>query len=249
MYVAAARPDGWSRTLTAMESGVVLLLFGVGLVVVLAFAALGAYYAKKRRDEIRAYAATKGWAYAERDDRWCYHFDGQPFGQGHDLRARNVLTGQHDGRAFVAFDFVYHTTERTTDAKGHTTSREVSHDYSIVAVDTGVRFPRLQVTPEGFFMRFVGKLLNTDIELESEEFNRAFTVTCESRKFASDVLHPRMMETLLTFRDIGWGFNGTWILAYEEGQHSLPELERRLSALDAVLDGVPDFVWREVRGQ
>lgn len=225
------------------------LFLGVGLALVLAFAALGAYLAKKRRDEFRAFAATRGWTYAERDDRWCHHFEGQPFGQGHDLRARNVVTGQHDGRGFVAFDFVFHTTETSRNSQGHTTTREVSHDYSIVAVDTGVAFPRLQVTPEGFFTRFVGKLLNKDIELESEEFNRAFTVTCEDRKFASDVLHPRMMETLLAVRDIGWGFTGTWVLAYEPGQHTLPELERRLGALDAVLDGIPEFVWREVRGQ
>jgi hypothetical protein len=232
-----------------MDSGVIFLFFGVGLAIVLAFAALGAYLAKKRRDEFRAYAASKGWAYAERDDRWCHHFEGRPFGQGHDLRARNVVTGQHDGRGFVAFDFVFHTTETSTNSQGHTTTREVAHDYGIVAVDTGVVFPRLQVTPEGFFTRFVGKLFNKDIELESEEFNRAFTVTCENRKFASDVLHPRMMEALLAARDIGWGFTGSWVLAYEPGQHTLPELERRLAALDTVLDGIPDFVWREVRGK
>jgi hypothetical protein len=231
-----------------MQSGV-FLLFGLFFLVVVALIIFGAVQANKRREEFRTYAATKGWTYAERDDRWCHHFEGRPFGEGHDLRAGNVVTGQHDGRNFVAFDYTFHTTEHTTNAQGHSSTREVSHDFGIVAVDAGVVFPRLAVTPEGFFTRFVGKLLNKDIELESDDFNRAFSVTCEDRKFASDVLHPRMMEALLAVRDIGWEFNDRWLLAYEPGHHALPELERRLSALDSVLDGIPEFVWREVRGQ
>ncbi|HSV40877.1 MAG TPA: DUF3137 domain-containing protein [Nocardioidaceae bacterium] len=232
-----------------MNSGVLIIFFACGLMLVLGVALLGAYLAKKRRDAFRIFAASKGWTYTERDDRWCTHFQGHPFGEGHNLSASNVVTGQHDGRSFVAFDYVFHTTESSTNSQGHSSTREVSHDFGIVAVDAEVAFPQLAVTPEGFFTRFVGKLLNKDIELESDDFNRAFSVTCEDRKFASDVLHPRMMETLLAVRDIGWEFNGHWLLAFEQGHHELAELERRLGVLDAVLDGIPEFVWREVRGQ
>jgi hypothetical protein len=231
-----------------MNSGVLFVLFGVFFVVVIGLAILGGYLAKKRREDFAAFAASRGWTWAARDDRWCTHFEGYPFGEGHDRRARNVLTGLYDGRGFVAFDYIFHTTESSTNAQGHRTSREVSHDFSIAAVDAGVVFPNLRVTPEGFFNRLVGRVFNKDIELESEDFNRAFTVTCDDRKFASDVLHPRMMEKLLTFRDVGWGFNGSWVLAYEAGEHALPELDRRLASLDAVLDGIPEFVWRDVRG-
>jgi hypothetical protein len=231
-----------------MASGV-FLLFGLFFVVVVCLIVFSAIQAKKRRDAFRLYAASRGWTYAERDDRWCEAFRGHPFGEGHDRRATNVLGGQWDGRPFVAFDYVFHTTEHSTNAQGQSTTREESHDFGIVAIDTGVRFPDLRVTPEGFFTRFVGKLFNKDIELESDEFNRAFTVTCEDRKFASDVLHPRMMEKLLTMRDLGWGFNGQWILSFEAAHHPLTEVERHLAALDTVLDGVPEFVWREVRGR
>ncbi len=232
-----------------MSSGApIFLLFGAFAAVVVGLAILGGYRAKKRREEFAAFAASHGWSWAARDDRWCNHFDGQPFGQGHDRRAANVLTGLYDGRGFVAFDYVFHTTETSTNAQGQTTRSEVAHPYSIAAVDAGVSFPQLRVTPERFFSRFIGRVLNKDIELESEDFNRAFTVTCDDRKFASDVLHPRMMESLLTFRDVGWGFNGHWILAYTEGAHSIPELDHRLRALDTVLDGIPEFVWRAVRG-
>ena len=109
-----------------------------------------------------------------------------------------MVTGTQDGRPFVAFDYVYYTTETSTDAQGHSSSREVSHTYGVVALTVGVAFPPLEVAPEGFVSRIVGRLTDHDIDLESEDFNRAFTVSCPDRKFASDILHPRMMEFLLS---------------------------------------------------
>ena len=118
----------------------------------------------------------------------------------------------------------------------------------MVALDLGATVPTLQVTPEGMFSRMVGRLTNRDIELESEDFNRAFTVTCPDRKFASDVLHPRMMEYLLQHRDSDFRFEGSWLLSTESGQTSIESVEPRLRVIDGVLDNVPEFVWREVRG-
>src|SRR5665809_126291 len=156
--------------LRAMDSG---LIIGIAVLVVVLFiviAVMSAIAAQKRRAGIAALAAQRGWTYAERDDRWCDAFQDSPFGTGHNRKATNVLTGQFDGRPFVSFDYVYYTTETSTDSEGRTT------------------------TPEGMFGSLVGRLTNTDIELESEDFNRALTVNCPDRKFASDVLHPRMME-------------------------------------------------------
>ena len=59
---------------------------------------LRAAAAKKRREEFRAYAASKGWTYVERDDRWVGSFTGAPFGQGHNQQANNVVTGSHDNQ-------------------------------------------------------------------------------------------------------------------------------------------------------
>jgi hypothetical protein len=115
-------------------------------------------------------------------------------------------------------------------------------------VNTGAVMPALAVTPEGLVSRFFGRLTNSDIELESEDFNRAFTVTCPNRRFASDVLHPRMMELLLQWPELAWRFDADSVLAIRSGSHDVHEVEAKLAALDAILDAVPDFVWREVRG-
>jgi len=231
-----------------MDSG---LIIGIAVLVVVLFiviAVMSAIAAKKRRAGIAALAAQRGWTYAERDDRWCDAFQDSPFGTGHNRKATNVLTGQFDGRPFVSFDYVYYTTETSTDSEGRTTTREVSHPYGVAGLDMGAAFPALEVTPEGMFGRLVGRITNTDIELESEDFNRAFTVNCPDRKFASDVLHPRMMELLLQSPKAAFRFDRRWILDCENGQVALEEIEPRLQRIDAIVDQIPEFVWKEVRG-
>jgi hypothetical protein len=225
----------------------VLILVG-GLALVVVVAVLGYLSAKRRREEFAAFAAQHGWTWTERDDSWAERFDDDPFGNGHDRQATNVLTGGYDGRPFVAFDYRYSTTETSTSSNGSTTIRTVHHPFSVVAIDTGAAFPDLRVSPEGFVGRLVGRLLNSDIELESEDFNRAFTVSCEDRRFASDVLHPRMMQQLMRWPDLAWGLQRGWIVVFRPGSHSTAEVAAKLPVIDTIVDGIPDFVWRDRLG-
>jgi Protein of unknown function (DUF3137) len=217
-----------------------LIAAGVALVVVLFV--FGYLHEKKRREALAALAARHGWTCTSRDDRWGDAFDGSPFGLGHNRQARNVLTGTHDGRPFVGFDYVYYTTETSTDSDGRTSRREVAHWYSVLGLRIGADVPRLSVAPEGFFGRTVGRLFGNDIELESEAFNRAFTVTSDDRKFAFDILHPRLMEYLLGVRDVAWRTTNGHILTIRSGRHKPEEIEGRVEVLDRILDAVPDFV-------
>lgn len=225
-----------------MNASLLPVLFVVGIGVIILIAVLAYLAEKKRRELLQGVAASRGWQYTRRDDSWAGYFDGAPFGRGHNRQAHNILTGTHDGRDFVGFDYLYHTTETSTDAQGHTSSREVSHWYSVLALRTAAGFPVLEVSPEGFFGRALGKLTNRDIQLESEEFNRAFTVVSSDRRFAYDILHPRLMEQLLLTRDVGWKIQQGWILAVESGRHDVEDIDRRLAVIDGVLDAVPDFV-------
>jgi hypothetical protein len=226
---------------------VLLLVVGLSLVVLVGY--LGYRAEKRRREAMLALAASRGWSFAETDDRWVGAFTGAPFERGHRRSARNVLTGRYDDRPFAAFDYRYYTTETSTDSEGRTSSREVSHTFSVVAVDVGCAFPALEVTPEGFFQRMVGRLVNRDIELESEEFNRAFTVTCPDRKFASDVLHPRMMEYLLQHREAAFRFAGTHLLVVSNGSADIAQIDATLGYVDGIADLVPEFVWRAAGGR
>jgi hypothetical protein len=225
------------------------VIFVAFLALIVVVAVVGYLRAKKRREGLAAYAAIHGWSYAEQDQTLLDRFEGAPFGTGEDRKAFNVLRGTAHDRPIVVFDYTYVTTSTTTDSDGHTRTERHTHPFSVMAVNTGGVMPALSVTPEGLVSRFFGRLTNSDIELESEDFNRAFTVKCPNRRFASDVLHPRMMELLLHWPELAWRFDADWLLAIRPGKHDIQEIDTKLAALDAILDNIPDFVWREVRGQ
>jgi hypothetical protein len=220
--------------------GGVVLLF----VVALALVVFGVIQAKKRREAMAAYAASRGWRYATHDQSLVNRFQGSPFGRGHGRAASNVIYGEHDGRAMVAFDYQYTTTSGSGKDRKSTT-----HHCSVLALSMGVTMPALSVQPEGIFGRVIGRLTNTDIELESEDFNRAFTVRCPSRKFAFDILHPQMIETLMQWPDLGWRFERDSMLVIRNGRHSIEEVDAKIHVMDAIIDRIPEFVWKEVRGQ
>ena len=221
------------------------LLPFVGFAVVAALVLwYGWYAAKKRRELFHSFALAQGWTWVARDDSWTERFAGDPFGQGDDRTACNVLTGAFRGRGMVAFDYSYET--HTTDSQGHTST--TTHRYAICAVALPAPLPSFELVPEGFLGR-VGTMLGMqDIELESEDFNRRFRVRCEEPKLAYDLLPARTMEALLARPALHVRLRGTDALCWEDGSHSPSELLARLDTLSTLLDGVPSYVWSDRKG-
>lgn len=204
----------------------------VGVVVLVAV--LAGRGAAERRRVMAAYAAARGWRYEREQPLLVGRFTGPPFGTGQARQALNVLYGVHDGRDLVVFDYAFTTVGPD--------KKKQRHVFSVVAVRTGVHMPPLRVDPEGWLDRVVGHFTG-DIDLESEEFNRAFSVACPDRRFASDVLHPRMMELLLRHRELGWRFERDSVLVVAAGRRTPAQLDAVVAVLDAILDQVPEFVW------
>ncbi|HCB06447.1 MAG TPA: DUF3137 domain-containing protein [Nocardioides sp.] len=209
-------------------------------VVALVFSYLSA---KQRREELQVFALSRGWRYELEQPRLVDRFTGAPFGIGFGRRAYNVLYGSHDGRDLVAFDYEY----KTQTSNGKQTTTQV-HRLSVLGLSMGVPMPTLRVDPENFLDRFVGRISGTDIDLESEEFNRAFTVSCPDRKFASDVLHPQMMEYLLQHRQLGWRFERDSMLMISTGGRTPAQIDATLAVMDGISDRVPEFVWLRLKG-
>ena len=202
-------------------------LLVVGVLLVGALLAYLSYLAEKRRNEaLAAFAASRGWSYRSEDPALVARFDGDPFGRGFGRRARHVVRGTHLDRPFTAFDYSYK--ERHGSGKE---SRTVTYRYCLTVVDLGVWTPGLVVDPENFLERFAGRMFNSDIELESEDFNRAFRINSPDRRFASAVLHPRMMEHLLRFRELGWRLEGDAMILVEDGEYDPAGIESRLAVM------------------
>jgi uncharacterized protein DUF3137 len=218
----------------------------VALFLAVAVGAVGYRYlaARKRREELVAFAAARGWTFVQEEPRLVDRFSGPPFGSGFGRRAYNVLFGTHDGRDLVSFDYEYRT--RTSNGKQTTTT---VHRFSVLGLSMGVVMRPLSVDPENLLDRFVGRLTADDIDMESEDFNRAFTVSCPDRKFASDVLHPQMMEFLLAHPHLGWRFEQDSMLVIAPGRRAPEQIDATLSVMDGITDRVPEFVWVRLRGQ
>lgn len=227
-----------------MSGTVFAVFFVVCLGLVVTVGVIAVLQAKKRREEMARYAASRGWRYEGDQPLLVDRFQGSPFGVGSSRRATNAVYGQHDGRDFVSFDYRYTTTSGTGKNR-----RTTTHTFSILALSMGALLPPLRVDPENFLGRFVGRITNSDIELELEDFNRAFTVNCPDRKFASDVLHPQMMELLLQHPDVGWRFDRDSMLMVSGSLRSVQSIDATLHLMDRITDLIPDFVWRQVRGQ
>lgn len=219
----------------------VVLVILVGVAIVGGLGYLSWRSAKKRREAFSAFATQNGWQYVAEDHRWVNQWGGDPFRTGDHRRARNVITGERDGRRIVAFDYSYET--HSTDSEGRRQTQ--THRFGVCAVSLAGQLPTLQITSEGVFAKLGHMLGFDDIEFESEDFNRKFRVTSDDRKFAFDVVHPRMMEYLLARGDVAWRLEGDTIYCWDGGQHKPVEVMARLEFLDGIGDRIPDFVWRD----
>jgi hypothetical protein len=218
------------------------LVFVVFLGVAGVFGYLSWQAQQKRMKEIQLLCLNRGWTYAASDPSLTVRWNQAPFGQGDSRQARNVMGGEWQGRPFTAFDYSYVT--ESTDSDGKTT--RTTHRFGVVRVGLPAYLPNLQVTDQSMFRRMAQVVgLGQDIELESEDFNRAFTVTSRDPKFASDVLNPRTMQMLLAAPHLAWRIEATDILSWDSGQLGSVQVLQRLDHLSKVIAGVPSFVWHD----
>jgi hypothetical protein len=162
---------------------------------------------------------------------------------GHARRAQHVMTGTYRQRTVVTFDYQYE--ETTTDSDGDretTTSR-----FSIYALGLPCALPKLSITPEGLFSKLGHAIGVHDIQLESEQFNKAFRVTGEDKKLAYDMLSGRSMELLLTQPKVHLRTDGAWLLCVDSGTLQQAKIARRLDLMAGFVDNVPSFVWEDRR--
>jgi hypothetical protein len=223
-------------------NGLVPFLFVLAAVALVAYLVWNYLQESKRRQELQQFCASKGWQYAAEDDSFTMRWHGTPFAEGDRRRARNVLQGADRGVPFVAFDYQYDT--ETTDSKGN--RQRQTHHFDVVALALPTVLPTLQVTPEGFLQRAAAAVgLGSDIDLESEDFNRRFTVHARQPKFASDVLTPRTMQALLADPPTAWRIEGSDLVSWRSGTMKPVDVLARLATLHHVVDGIPSFVWHD----
>ncbi len=217
---------------------------------VIAFGVYSYLKAKKRREDLGRIAGELGLEFNAVDplDIANRYEHLEPLAQGHNRRAYNVVHGQRDDNFITAFDYVYYTTQTSTDSQGKTTSREVAHYFSAVIFQMGTVFPPLFIRPENFLDKIASAVGFDDIDFESAEFSRRFFVKSGDKKFAYDVIHPRMMEYLL--KQPGWTLQleGVDFLIHTGAMLKPDEFAAGIHHAEAFLKQIPDFVLERIRG-
>jgi hypothetical protein len=176
--------------------------------IVAALAIVGGYFSyqakQKRIAELSQFAAERGWTFTaaedySHDERYG-HFS--TFTSGRNPYAYNTITGAiavGDAQWPVQMgDFHYETTSTSRDSNGNTSTKTHHHYLSYLLVTTPhLGTPDLFIRREGFFDKIASMLGFDDIDFESAQFSDKFIVKSSDKRFAYDVIHPRMMEFLL----------------------------------------------------
>lgn len=219
-----------------------LLLFLAGALVVAGIAVYAAMADSKRRERLFAAATARGWTYVRESPQLVGRWSGQPFGTGDNRRVRDTVAGAWHGREFTAFTYTYETSSE--DSKGSRST--TTHWFTVVALVLPTWLPTLEVRPESAMHRVLGAVgIGEDIELESEDFNRAFRVSARDPKYASDVLAPRTMEQLLAGPRTPWRIEGNTVLTWADGPLEPDVVEPRLAFVERVVSLIPAFVWKD----
>jgi len=170
----------------------------IGVLLVGVFGYLGWLAEKKRREAMAALADELGLQFHPGVDR--NHDDDyaqfEIFRRGHSRVAKNTMTGSvelfEQACKLIAGDFRY----KVTSGSGKNRSTR-TYNFSYLIVHPPWQTPPLLIRPEGVWDKIKGTFGFDDIDFESDEFSRKFFVQSSDRKFAYDVLNPRMMEMLL----------------------------------------------------
>lgn len=224
------------------------MIYVIFALIILAFIGLAIYLnylARKRREELAAWAKSYGFRFLPDED---HSFD-QRFSrfsclqQGSRRYAYNVTLGMHFERTFSAFDYHYET--YSTDSKGRRSTHH--HYFSAVVVDSGLPLRPLYIRAEGWFDKIAEFVGVDDIDFESHEFSRKFHVKAPNRRWAYDVLPQETMEFLLGAPQFTIELQGTEVIAYRGSTFATGDFEAATHVVNGILDRLPKSVLRELK--
>lgn len=191
--------------------GLLFLLFAVLVAAVVGgIVWLSLHLRKLRRQELTAVAQQLGFryyhGYFDFEEKYDYF---ELFQRGGSRHSYDLVAGRENDVDVMLFDYSY----TTGSGKNRTTHRR---SVCILEVPTDNRFPYVIIRPEGFFDKFASMVGFNDIDFESVEFSKEFFVKSTDRRFAYDLVHPRMMEYLLQIGSVSIELGNTTILVHHD---------------------------------
>lgn len=234
-----------------MEAVLVLVMMAlagaafVGIVVLVVVLIVRSIEANRARVvALAGHALHRDWDFRGSDPGLVDRFRGAPFGRGSGRRAENVISGRHDGREFVAFDYHY-TTGSGEDRNSHNVAVVALH----LGLPPGVHAPDLAVGPTTTLGRWANALSGRDVPIGDPVFDEHFTVQTPAPEFAADLLLSDVRQVMAHHPNLSWRIAGDSLLVIRPGGSTPEQVESHLQVMDALLDRVPALVWDRLRGE
>ena len=226
------------------------------VIVVLGFVVAGMVFAyrqaEKRRAALQAFAVNRGLSYTKdhdsaHDDRFARF---GMFRRGHSRAALNTMEGTITiaERSIRVRTGDFRFREQRGSGKNRRTVT-VKFSYLIVWNPFGVG-PETIVRREGIFDRLKGVLGFDDIDFESIEFSKAYHVSSDDKRFAYDLIDPRMMEFIMSTSPPAFEIDGEFICISDgKGRWDTEEFRRQLDWSGDFLDCWPRHLAKTMADQ
>ena len=250
------RSSGRSGGGTVRDTLVMSALVGAGALLAAGFALLQVLdrrTERRRRAERARWAAERGWRLHAGGGSWATRWAGHPFGAETRPVATDVMTGRFPPHDAVVFDLAYgahrdasRSNGRREGARRHDALASVrSSEFAVHALQLPAALPGLHLSVEGRADRAATALGARDLEVESDDFNRAYRIDAEDPRLAVDILTPRTMAMLLDCGGPDVRIDGDWIILVTPDPVDLSMIDAALTVLATVVENVPGFVWTD----
>jgi hypothetical protein len=170
---------------------------------------------------VEAFARDNGWSYQDRGMRPLR--PGPSHWAGGLADCTHVVSGTHRGDVFVAYDY--------------------NHQAQVVSIKLPVALPLVEVRPQG--LAGGPSVTIPNVTLESEDFNRRFWVHADDPRFASHLLHPRLMRDLMLAPPLCWRIWEDDLVGWWPGEPAPARILSYLAVLHSVKESIPGFVWHD----
>jgi len=169
------------------------------------------YWANQRRRRAFAtFAAQHGLVYHRQDPFGLLAEPFRLFSKGDGRGIENVLDGRWQDIPIRAFDYWYYVESSSSDG-----GSKRYHRFDCVIAPIDAACSSLTIHRENLFTRLADHLAMGDIQFELGEFNDAFNVKGDDRRFAMAFCDQRMMRWLLTHAgDCGFEVIGDRLLVF-----------------------------------
>lgn len=170
---------------------------------------------------VAEFARANGWSYQARG--WHPFDPGPPYWNRSSAGCTHLVSGTYRGHDFVAFVF--------------------AHEAQVVTLKLPMSLPLVEIRPQGLAGQ--AQLAVPSVTLESEAFDRRFQIHADDAKFASDILHPRLMEDLLLAPPLCWRIWRDDLVGWWPGEPAPARILTYLAVLNTIKDAIPAFVWHD----